>query len=228
MPPTMNSSSSPPVERLVRVPLDQLHPHPRNANRMSADQRQKLAANIARTKRCPPLIVRPDPDRVGHYQILDGHQRDGVVRDLGWTEVDCYVWPCDDEGALLLLSTLNRLRGEDEPHRRAELLTELSALIPADVLSGLLPESAAEIEDALALLDFDAEALLAELTATETERAAAAPRLLSVVVDPADEVWIERAMRIAGADLSGRNRRGRALAAACRAYLEGRDDEHDS
>jgi ParB-like chromosome segregation protein Spo0J len=225
MPGTGSTSSSPAVEdRLIRVPLERLYPHPRNANLMSAERLEKLARNITVEGRYPPLIVRPHPEIDGSYQILDGHQREAVLADLGHADALCFLWPCDDATALVLLATLNRLEGEDVPARRAELLAELSALLPPEALAQLLPEDARAIEETLSLLDLDSERLLAELTAAAARSAATAPRLVSFAVLPEDEPLIERAIAAAAATLSGPNRRGRALATVCRAFLEEDED----
>ncbi len=67
------------------VPLDDLRPHPLNANVMPEDLREKLAAHINRTGRYPFLVVRPHPEEPGKYQVLDGHHRVAVLRELGFT-----------------------------------------------------------------------------------------------------------------------------------------------
>jgi ParB family transcriptional regulator, chromosome partitioning protein len=98
-------------QRLVRVALDHLHPHPANANQMPEERLTKLARNIGRSGRYPPLVARPHPERAEEWQLLDGHQRWEVLRRLGHDQALVYPWPCDDASALLLLATLNRLEG---------------------------------------------------------------------------------------------------------------------
>ncbi len=224
MPRTESSSSSPPAEeRLVRVAIEQVHPHPANANLMPEDRLEKLARNIEREGRYPPLVARPHPEHGDAWELLDGHQRLEVLRRLGHREVLVYPWPCDDETALLLLATLNRLEGEDLPARRAELLAGLTELMSAEELALLLPEDAREIEQTLQLIDLDVDALLAELTERAEREAASGPRLVSFAVQREDEPLIERAVARAMEDMTGKNRRGRALALICTSYLE--DDD---
>jgi ParB-like chromosome segregation protein Spo0J len=222
---TANSSSSPVAddERLVRLPLARLHPHPLNANLMSDERLAKLKSNIEREGRCPPVVVRPHPLIREHFELLDGHQRVRVLRSLGHADALCYVWPCDDATALVLLATLNRLEGEDVPARRAALLAELTALISVEDLALLLPEDAAQINDTLSLVTLGSAALLAQLEAAARHSSLNSPRLISFAVLPDDEGPIEEAVARAAATLSGPNRRGRALAVMCRAYLEGCD-----
>ena len=110
------------------------------------------------------------------------------------------------------------------PAKRAELLAELEALLPVEELAQLLPEDAAAIEETLALIDLDPEALLAELEAAAGRASEAAPRLISFAVLSEDEAVIEEAVARVAAGLDGRNCRGRALGEICRAYLEMADD----
>ena len=225
MPRTKNSSSSPRGEarRLVRVRLDRIHPHPANPNVMDGGRRKKLAANITRVGAYLPLLVRAHPERAGHYELLDGEQPLGALLDLGHETALCLVWLCDDQTALLVLASLNRLRGDDVPVRRAELLAELSAQVPADLLAMLLPEDGQEIARSLALLDFDTESLLAGIEASAAKARLAGPQLVSFAVPPEDVGDIDRAVAAAAASLEGVNRRGRALGIICREFLEACD-----
>lgn len=197
------------LESLELIPLSQLDPHPSNSNRMAPDYLAKLAANIGRTRRYPPLVVRPLPS--GRYQILDGEQRSSVLRELGEVGAWCYLWPCDDHDALILMATLNRLEGQDVPARRAALIRELQANESLAALAILLPESEAELGASLALLDIDLDALLARLSA-ESERAEAAlPVLFSFAIDPTDAPQVQQTLDAIESKLTGKNRRGRAL-----------------
>ena len=56
------------------VPLSGLRPHPLNSNVMAEDLRAKLAADIKQSGRYPMVIVRPHPEQMGMYEILDGHR----------------------------------------------------------------------------------------------------------------------------------------------------------
>src|SRR5207247_9898766 len=143
------------------IGLDDLLPHPLNSNVMSEDPRAKLRAHIKRTGRYPFLIVRTHPDKPCKYQVLDGHHRVQVLRDLGHTEARCDVWEVDDREAKLLLATLNRLQGQDLPRRRAQLLHALLGETSAGDLAGLLPESEKEIVELQALQELQADELAA-------------------------------------------------------------------
>ncbi|MFP4144832.1 MAG: ParB/RepB/Spo0J family partition protein [Phycisphaeraceae bacterium] len=137
--------------RVLDLGLDQLRPHPANSNRMPEERLAKLARHIGDTGRYPPLIVRPLPGEPGRYQILDGHHRAQALRRLERTAARCLVWEVDDDDALLLLATLNRLEGSDDPVRRARLVGELHRRRGGKGLSALLPESSEKLRRLLEL-----------------------------------------------------------------------------
>ena len=131
--------------RLHHIPLARLHAHPLNSNVMAAAAMDKLVRHIERTGSYQPLIVRPRP-RHGEdeeFEIMDGHHRCEVLRRLGHAAAACVVWDVDDEAAMLLLSSLNRLHGQDDPRRRGELLRRLreQAGDRSAELMKLLPDS---------------------------------------------------------------------------------------
>src|SRR5213594_80670 len=206
------------------VPLDNLRPHPLNSNVMSEDLKEKLKAHIRRTGRYPFLVVRPHPEEPGHYQVLDGHHRVEILRELGHTEARCDVWQVDDREAKLLLATLNRLQGQDVPIRRAELLHELLGEMSIDDLAGLLPETDKQLEELHALLEFPAEeiAALLEEEAEQTEKVL--PRVLSFVVTAEQEQLIEQAVELASDGTPGRDRKAKGLANLAKRFLQERSD----
>ena len=219
---TASMSSSPRTRarsRLVAVPLDQLRAHPANANVMDEERLMKLAENIRHEGDYPPLVVRPHSEEDGCYQLLDGHQRYEALKRLGYRQARCYVWPCDDRTALVLLATLNRLEGRDDPLKRAELLRELSELASADELANLLPEDAASIARSIELLDLNLDELLADLQRQVGEGESL--RAITFAVGREDEAAIEEAVQRAALSLEGPNRRGRALARIARTYPKG-------
>jgi len=148
------------------LPLDALDPHPENANRMSADRMEKLKGHIERTGRYEPLIVRPmqnaerrmqnerpNSKNGVRYQILNGHHRAAVLRELGRTQARCDVWDVDDDEARMLLATLNRLEGRDDPKARARLAAHLATGRSAEDLARLLPEPPDAVERLLRLAE---------------------------------------------------------------------------
>ncbi len=206
------------------VSLEDLLPHPLNSNVMPEDLQAKLKAHIKRTGRYPFLVVRPHPDESGKYQVLDGHHRVAILRELGHTEARCDIWQVDDREAKLLLATLNRLQGQDQPLRRAQLIHELLAEMNVGDLGGLLPETEKQLEELHALLEFPAEEVAALLEEQTEEAEKVLPRILSFVVTPEQEELIERAVEMASDGTPGRDRKARGLANLARRFLDGRCD----
>jgi ParB-like chromosome segregation protein Spo0J len=206
------------------IPLGDLVAHPLNSNVMPEDLQAKLRAHIKRTGRYPFLVVRPHPDEPGKFQVLDGHHRVAILRDLGHTEARCDVWEVNDREARLLLATLNRLQGQDQPRKRAELIHELMGEMSLDDLAGLLPETDKQIEELHALLEFPAEeiALLLEEQAEAAEKVL--PRLMTFVLTPEQEAIIEQAVELASDGTKGRDRKARGLANLAKRFLEERSD----
>lgn len=138
---------------IAMVELSRLEAHPANSNTMPDKAYAKLKAHLEQSDRYPPLIVRalpPAPDaetgegvahEVERYQLLDGHHRAKALRELGKTAARCDVWDVDEDEALVLLATLNRLRGRDDPRKRAALLDELGRRFDRKALLTRLPET---------------------------------------------------------------------------------------
>ena len=210
------------------VPLDDLLPHPLNSNVMPPEFQEKLKVHIKRSGRYPFLVVRPHPEELGRYQVLDGHHRVAVLRDLGHREARCDVWEVDDREARILLATLNRLEGQDQPIRRAELIHELLADIAVPDLAGLLPETDKQIEELLALLQFPAGEIERMLNEQAEEAEKVLPHVLTYVVTTEQQTLIEQAVEAASDGTPGRDRKARGLANLAKHFLEGQDHEQST
>jgi hypothetical protein len=150
---------------IKQVSLDYIHDHPMNAHTTTERERRKIANNIRRTGRYPPLIVHELdensehwPGEPGHYQILDGHQRRRIFEALmeeglsqfGVITVDDWT-PLSDDEALIALATLNSW-GANVPRQRAELLHAITRFTALPDAAAILPESQRQIQDAQKLL----------------------------------------------------------------------------
>jgi len=137
--------------------LTRLLSHPLNSNELNDVYLDKLQKNIAETGNYPALIVRPMGD---NYQIIDGHHRMIVLKELGYKTAKCEVWDVDDKQVLVLLSTLNRLRGADDIEKRSTLLHELVDVYPNADFMDWIPESPSAISSLLQSIDGDVEKTL--------------------------------------------------------------------
>jgi len=145
---------------------DQLIAHPGNANVMPAEFLEKLKGHIARSGRYPALVVRSLGNSKDFareqpkLQILDGHHRLIVLKELDHQKVRVDNWgDLSDSQAQLLVATLNRLQGQDDAEKRAQLLAGLQQDLDLSTaeLAELLPETPEDLGKLLALNDPPAE-----------------------------------------------------------------------
>jgi len=130
----------------IAIPLDRLHAHPGNCNKVSPKEFLKLQEHIKSTGQYPPLIVRAHPTIDGEFQLLDGHYRRHILDKLGHQHAECCVWQCTDDHALVLLLTLNRLNGVDDPRKRGRLMQQIAATMTIDELTKILPDNKQRIQ----------------------------------------------------------------------------------
>lgn len=223
----MTTPTSPMISSRIgprMISLDDLVAHPLNSNVMPEDLREKLKVHIRQSGRYPYLIVRPHPEETGKYQVLDGHHRIEVLRELGHKEARCDVWHVDDREAKLLLATLNRLQGQDSPIRRAQLIHELLGELSLPDLAGLLPETDKQIEELHALLEFPADDIAALLAERAVEEEKTMPVVLTFVVSHEQAESIERAVELASDGTAGRDRKARGLANLATNFLNGKEN----
>lgn len=159
------------TNRIKSIELDKLVAHPDNPNRMSKVKFTKLLRNIKRTGCYEPLIVRPCPrksccscdayheqcrknknlsdNRVGCFQIINGHHRWRALKELGYKNADVLVWDINDQDTDIMLATLNRLGGSDVLDKKLALLKRLNQSTfrgHTSELAKLLPQTANQIK----------------------------------------------------------------------------------
>ncbi len=133
---------------------------------------------------------RNDPATGARYQILNGHHRARVLRDLGHTHARCDVWDVDDDEARLLLATLNRLEGRDDPSRRAALVARLGEDRRPEALARLLPEPTDAVERLRALAS-------PPPPPADPEAAAPLPRPMTFFLNEDEAATVREALRAA-------------------------------
>jgi len=138
--------------KIVKIPLAKLYTHPANANVMSKEVLDKLRGHIEEGGNYEPLVVRDHPQKKGYFQIINGHHRKRALEQLGHADADCVVWEVSDDQTLMLLATLNRLTGQDDPQRRGALLERLSRRYEPQKLLARLPETQAQLEKLLRII----------------------------------------------------------------------------
>ena len=204
---------------VVQIPLDKLRAHRANANVMSDALLAKLAGHIERSGRYEPLIVRPHPREATCYELINGHHRKLVLERLGHSHANCLVWEVSDNETLMLLASINRLSGRDDPSKRAALLDKLSRRYEKDTLIKRLPEDRERLEKLLAVNRLPIP--------VRPEAVAAIPIPISFFVTAKQQALIQRSLtevrrQVGGDDPQSQMSRGDLLAVMADAYLKTR------
>lgn len=106
--------------------------------------------HIRSTGLYPPIVVRSlhhsqeFPSSNGNLQIIDGHLRYQILKELGYDKVEVRNFgPLGDDQAEILLLTLNHLKSPCDPKKRAALIKHHQATTKntLDQLVKLLPDS---------------------------------------------------------------------------------------
>lgn len=206
---------------LLSIPLTKLHADSRSANIMDDERQTKLKTSIERNGCVQPLVVRKHPDKQGHYILIDGHYRHSVLKQLKTRTAQCLILDVDEVQAGLLLATLNRLRGEDHPRKRAALLDSLLPHYSPTDLAAMLPETVAQIQDLLALLKAEEEDIQAKLQAHIEAEAATLPETVTFVLTHEEATQVKETLNHIDAD-----NHNQALVVLCQEFpIKGND--HD-
>ena len=93
--------------------------NPRKALKPGDKEYEKIKRSIQEFGYCEPIIVNSD------MTIIGGHQRVTVLKDLGYTEIDCIVIDIDKTKERALNIALNKITGEWNKELLADLIAEL-------------------------------------------------------------------------------------------------------
>jgi hypothetical protein len=180
-----------------------LSPHEENS--ASAGDNPELTLGARRAK-----------DKGPRYQLLNGHHRAEVLRRLGHSHARCDVWEVDDDEARLLLATLNRLEGRDDPASRARLVSRLAESRPREDLAALLPEPPDAVERLLALAHPPGPPL-------DPGQAEALPRPMTFFLAHEEHALVREALGEIGKIETPKVQRAEALVRLALWYLESRN-----
>jgi ParB/RepB/Spo0J family partition protein len=74
----------------MMLAINTIHENPDNARHVEAtfSNEEMLRSSMAMIGLLQPILVRPHPEREGHWMIRAGHRRFRAARHLGWTEID--------------------------------------------------------------------------------------------------------------------------------------------
>lgn len=113
------------VMNIKRIRLDDIKPasyNPRKQLKPGEKEYEALKASISRWSLVEPLVVNL---RTGN--LVGGHQRYNVLRDLGYTEAEAVVVDFDDKQEKLLNVALNRIEGQWDYEKLQDLFRDFGA-----------------------------------------------------------------------------------------------------
>ena len=93
--------------------------NPRKALKPGDKEYEKIKRSIEEFGYCEPVIVNSD------MTIIGGHQRVTVLKDLGYSEIDCIVIDIDKTKERALNIALNKITGEWNKELLADLIADL-------------------------------------------------------------------------------------------------------
>ena len=106
-------------EKVVRIPLAELHPFPNHPFHVRDDEAmQNTVDSIKEYGVLTPGIVRPRED--GGYEIVAGHRRKHGSELAGLTDMPCIVREMDNDTATILMVDSNIQREDILPSERAQ------------------------------------------------------------------------------------------------------------
>ena len=116
---TEESRAEESCEKVVRIPLSELHPFPNHPFHVRDDEAmQNTVDSIREYGVLTPGIVRPRED--GGYEIVAGHRRKHGSELAGLSDMPCIVREMDNDTATILMVDSNIQREDILPSERAQ------------------------------------------------------------------------------------------------------------
>ena len=116
---TEESRAEESCEKVVRIPLAELHPFPNHPFHLRDDEAmQNTVDSIKEYGVLTPGIVRPRED--GGYEIVAGHRRKHGSELAGLSDMPCIVREMDNDTATILMVDSNIQREDILPSERAQ------------------------------------------------------------------------------------------------------------
>ncbi|PHI96832.1 chromosome partitioning protein ParB [Parasaccharibacter apium] len=136
--------------------VDLLSPSPFQPRRdMNEEHLAELADSIRSRGVIQPILVRPDPEHKGRYQIIAGERRWRASQKAGLHEVPVYIRQLDDTDAMAAAMVENLQRSDLNPVEEAmglqRLLQDYS--LTQEELAGAIGKSRSHITNTMRLLN---------------------------------------------------------------------------
>lgn len=147
-------------QQLSSLPVDVLAPSPFQPRQdMNPERLSELADSIRSRGVLQPLLVRPDPEKTGHYQIIAGERRWRASQLAGLHSVPVHIRELDDTDAMAAALVENLQRADLNPIEEAEGLHRLVTdyTLTQEELAGAVGKSRPHITNTMRLLNLPPE-----------------------------------------------------------------------
>jgi len=137
------------------APVERLHSNPDQPRRDFPERElNELAESIRQRGIIQPVVVRPDPSRPGHYQIVAGERRWRAAQRAQLHEIPIVVRDLDDQAVLELAIIENVQRSDLNPIEEAAGYAQLIERFghTQEVMAGIVGKSRPHVANTLRLL----------------------------------------------------------------------------
>lgn len=144
------------------LPIDVLAPSPFQPRvHIDKEQLSELANSIRSRGVIQPLLVRPNPDKKGHYQIIAGERRWRASQLAGLHDVPVHIRVLDDTDAMAAAMVENLQRSDLNPVEEAMGLQRLlrEYRLTQEELAGAVGKSRSHITNTMRLLNLPQKVL---------------------------------------------------------------------
>lgn len=149
-------------QQLGTLSIDLLAPSPFQPRvHIDKDQLSELANSIRSRGVIQPLLVRPNPDKTGYYQIIAGERRWRASQLAGLHEVPVHIRVLDDTDAMAAAMVENLQRSDLNPIEEAMGLQRLlkEYRLTQEELAGAVGKSRSHITNTMRLLNLPQKVL---------------------------------------------------------------------
>lgn len=211
------------MDTIVQIPISQIRPNDYNPNVVADNIMRQLVKSITREGVQNPVSVRKgvSPEGEEIYVIIDGEHRWRALSELGSETCPCVIKEKDKFDAMIETINMNKLRGEFDTVKLAQVLTSLQEKYSLEELEDLIGYTDQELLSYKEMLshdfgDFaDEPNNLGELLGNGKDEMSSLVNKFEVEVSLQNLDWIESAIKMI--DMSDR---GVGLANICKEYLE--------
>lgn len=200
------------------IPINQIRENNWNPNELDSEGFKVLVQNIKdqRVGYTQPIEVREIAEN--EYEVIDGAHRFRACKEAGLTEIECVISDYDDTQAKLETIAKNKIRGNINLVKAANLISELNKDITLEKIGDRAFYNQQELKDLTKLLEIppDFEMDLKEVAEKEELEA---PVSLQFVVTKEQAEVIEQAIELVCSQ--EKIKKGRALELICADFLAG-------